>query len=224
VLVPLASVIAGAFLLVGVAAAVMPGPLTNIRSVDNPLGVDLVAGPSHAFFFLAGPFMLVALAVGFVALGLRFRRSRGVERQQLKWLAHAASCAPLATVNSFIPVLGTWSLLAMWAVFYAIAGAIGVAILRYRLYDIDLLINRTLVYAALTAVVVAVYVGVVGYLGALLRTQDNLAVSLVAPVRWRCFFSHSASGCSEASIACCTASATSRTPRLLSWVAGWRPR
>ena len=177
---PLASVIAGAFLLVGVAAAVMPGPLNNIRSVDNPLGVDLVAGPSHAIFFLAGPFMLVALAVGFLALGLRFRRSRGVERQQLKWLAYAASFAPLAAVNSFIPVLGTWSLLAMWAVFYAIAGAIGVAILRYRLYDIDLLIHRTLVYGALTAVVVAVYVGVVGYLGALLRTQDNLAVSLVA--------------------------------------------
>lgn len=86
---------------------------------------------------------------------MRFRRSRGIQRQQLKWLAYAAGFAPLAGVNSFVPLLGSWSLLAMWVVFYAIAVAMGIAILRYRLYDVDLLINRTLVYAALSAAVVA---------------------------------------------------------------------
>src|SRR5205823_10944824 len=58
--------------------------------------------------------------------------------------------------------------------------AIGIAILRYRLWDIDLLINRTLVYSALTASVIGIYVLIVGYLGALFRTGGNLPISLVA--------------------------------------------
>lgn len=69
-----------------------------------------------------------------------------------------------------MPVFGSFSLLVMRLVFSAIAAAIGVAILRYRLYDIDLLINRTLVYGALSAAIVGVYIVVVGYLGALFRT------------------------------------------------------
>ncbi len=168
------------FLLVGLAGALMPGPLNNIPSAANPLGWAAMAGPTSTICDLGGPFMLLTLAAGVVALAGRFRRSRGVERQQLKWLAYAASFAPLAAINSFIRLFGSWSELTMWLVFYAIPLAIGVAILRYQLYDIDLLINRTLVYGVLSAGVIGVYVAVVSYLGALFRTDDSFLISIVA--------------------------------------------
>jgi hypothetical protein len=112
---------------------------------------------------------LVTLALGFAAVGLRFRRSRGIERQQLKWLVYAASFLPLASVNSIVPVLGSWSLLVLWGVVYTVPVAMGIAILRYRLYEIDLIIRRTVVYAAVTAVLALVYWGSVVILQQVLR-------------------------------------------------------
>lgn len=93
---PVVWLIVATFVLICVAAALMPGALNNIRSVENPLGWDTVEAPSHAIFFLAGPLLVVALLVSVVAIALRFRRSRETERQQLKWLAFAASFTPLA--------------------------------------------------------------------------------------------------------------------------------
>ncbi len=135
-----------------------------------------------------GPLLQVASAglavIGMSALGsatsliVRFRRSTGVERQQIKWFAFAGVVALACVAAMFSPLDYYRSVLGLGIL--AIPIAVGVAILRYRLYDIDLIINRTLVYAALTACVIGIYVLVVGYLGAVLQTGGNLVISLVA--------------------------------------------
>jgi hypothetical protein len=85
-----------------------------------------------------------------------------IERQQLKWFTYAGALVPLTPVGSlFLPSLGNTS----FEVVIALPVAVGIAILRYRLYDIDRLINRTLVYGLLTALLAGVYVGVVLVLG-----------------------------------------------------------
>jgi hypothetical protein len=97
---------------------------------------------------------------------LRLRRSRGVERQQLKWLAAAAAVLPLASASGVLGYyLGYKSIAGFLAVFsiFPIFLAAGYAVLRYRLYDIDIIINRALVYGSLTASLALVYfVGVAG--------------------------------------------------------------
>ncbi len=101
-----------------------------------------------------------------VSVVLRFRRSRGGERPQLKWFTYAAALMLAANVVT-LTVLpeGVVSDLLFGLSIAFVPIAAGVAILRYRLYDIDRLINRTLVYAALTAVLGAVYAGAVLVLG-----------------------------------------------------------
>ena len=112
------------------------------------------------------PLALVLLAG--LSLILRFRRSEDVERQQLKWFAYVVG---LAAANIALPLyliadwVGPVTAVLHWLLLMAIAGAIGLAILRYRLYDIDRLISRTLVYGLLTALLGGVYAGVVLVLG-----------------------------------------------------------
>jgi hypothetical protein len=88
--------------------------------------------------------------VAFVSLVIRFRRSRGEERQQLKWFTYAGALLPLAVLGDFVPAPLGNLLFTAPIVFLPVAA--GIAILRYRLYDIDRIINRTLVYGLLTAV------------------------------------------------------------------------
>jgi hypothetical protein len=101
---------------------------------------------------------------------LRFRRARGIERQQLKWFAYAVIVAvavalvPYSLFPAWLRVI--YSVLD-WLTVWGLAAAIAVAILRYRLYDIDLLINRTLVYGLLTTLLAGVYAGMVLVLGQL---------------------------------------------------------
>jgi signal transduction histidine kinase len=161
-----------------VSFAFMPGPLEEHPSVANPLGIE---GAGAALRLLLDVFGLVFLAVllaGVASLVVRFRRSRGAERHQIKWFAYAAVLLPASLLgNTIFPDLA-WLIGGIGVACVPIA--IGVAVLKYRLYDIDFLINRTLVYGALTAIVICVYVLVVGYLGALFRTGDDLLVSLLA--------------------------------------------
>lgn len=126
---------------------------------------------------------LAAILVPVAALIARFRRAQGDERQQVKWVLYAVAVlvAAIVAVNLWPALDPSFVGTVMFLVgSLAIPVAVGVAILRYRLYDIDLVMNRTLVYGALTACVVGIYVLVVGYLGALLRTGGNLPISLVA--------------------------------------------
>ena len=96
--------------------------------------------------------------------------------------------------------------------------------LRHRLFDIDIVINRTLVYGALTASVVGIYVLLVGSLGTLFRSDDNLPSRSWPPAWSPCSSSRCATGCSAASIACSTASATTRTPCCRASASAWRRR
>jgi hypothetical protein len=89
---------------------------------------------------------------------LRFRRANGIERQQIKWLAYAAVFLAIALSASFVSSYEGVAYLVI-AALLCVPLAVGIAILRYRLYDIDVLINRTLVYGALTAALALVYIG-----------------------------------------------------------------
>jgi hypothetical protein len=125
----------------------------------------------------------VLVVAPIAALFLRFWRSTGEERQQIKWVIYAVAVLTVAiTVVSIWPALdgsliGTVLFLAG---FLAIPTAVGIAILRYRLYDIDLIINRTLVYGSLTAMLVALYFGGIvalqRFFVALTGQQSTLAV------------------------------------------------
>jgi hypothetical protein len=103
----------------------------------------------------------LVLVAAIISLVLRFRRSRGVERQQLKWFTYAGALVLLAPLSNSL--VGNVS----YVLVLALPVAVGVAVLRYRLYDIDRLINRTLVYGLLTALLAGVYAVVVLVLGLL---------------------------------------------------------
>ncbi|MGH2735788.1 MAG: sensor histidine kinase [Actinomycetota bacterium] len=146
-----------------------PRPLEGL-DVANPVRIDPLTRLLRAIDEAGGWVMLVVLATCLFAPIARARRARGVERQQLKWLALGASIfavcfgliAPLFDVALGIDV-GTPS----WAIgLVALPTTIGVAILGYRLYELNFIVNRSLVYFVLTACVVAIYVGLVALLGA----------------------------------------------------------
>jgi hypothetical protein len=134
--------------------------------IANPIGV---AGVGSFLESPAVPALIVLLVVlaaaAFGSLVIRFRRSRGEERQQLKWFTFAAALVPLSVVGDALPAPVGDLATALPVVFLPVAA--GLAILRYRLYDIDRLINRTLVYGLLTALLGSVYAGAVLVLGQL---------------------------------------------------------
>jgi hypothetical protein len=133
--------------------------LPNGRTVANPIGVagiDLDRGLLGAV--LSG-LLLVVLATAILSLVVRFRRSRGVERQQLKWITYAGALVLLAPLSNAL--IGNVS----YVLVLALPVAVGVAVLPYRLYEIDRVINRTLVYGLLTALLAGVYAGTVLVLG-----------------------------------------------------------
>jgi hypothetical protein len=106
--------------------------------------------------------LLVVASV--VSLYLRFRRAGGIERQQIKWLAYAAALLGVVAVvgtadELLLGVFGWWIFLVLVVTLFGIPLSIGAAVLRYRLYDIDIVINRTLVYGTLTATLALVYFG-----------------------------------------------------------------
>jgi hypothetical protein len=133
---------------------------------------------------------LLALAMACaVALFVRYRRANETEREQIKWLLYACAMFLVVYVGGFPSALGGTSSLGgyIWGVFFglsviALPTAIGIAILRYRLYDIDVVINRTLVYGSLTAALALTYFGGVATTQAIFRAltgqeqQPQLAI------------------------------------------------
>jgi hypothetical protein len=159
---PLTWLAVGATAALTILSALSPTlPITEGHNIDNPIGVAAAnqTGPLAAIVTSLSLF-LVAAAV--ISLVVRFRRSQGVERQQLKWFTYAGALVLLTPLGSlFFPSLGN----RFFVVVIALPVAVGIAILRYRLYDIDRLINRTLVYGLLTALLAGVYAGAVLILG-----------------------------------------------------------
>ena len=145
-----------------------PGPLAGFGplEVTNPFGLERTGGVFGALGVAGFCLMLGVAVAGLSSLVLRFRVVRGDERQQVKWLAYAAGLVCAAFLAGPVvwsaPSLPDWVWMAMFLLgFSATPAAIGIAILRYRLYDIDLVINRTLVYGSLTALLAGAYFGLV---------------------------------------------------------------
>jgi hypothetical protein len=148
-----------------VLAALQPAlTMTEDREVSNPIGVAAVGNPEQTRVGSALLGLLALLAVvASVSLIIRFLRSRGDERQQLKWFAFAGALLPLTVLGDLLPATAGNVFFALLVSFLPVAA--GIAILRYRLYDIDRLINRTLVYGLLTVLLAGVYAGLVLGLG-----------------------------------------------------------
>ncbi len=161
-----------------------PGPLPNNAGIENPFGMPtwrgtlLTALHPRVVTPLTGMLLMLTAATSLV---LRYRRAQDtVTRQQLKWFAYAAvmvSFAGLVGQSS-----GRIAHLALFVMVTAVPISITVAILRYRLYDIDLLINRTLVYGTLTALTIGLYALVVAATSTLLQNQGNWPGTLLATV------------------------------------------
>ena len=170
---PLAWLAGVVIMLLSLGVGLAPGPLQNLGGTRNPFGLEEQPWVETAGYFVL-PLLPLCMLASVLSLVMRYRRSRGEERQQIKWIAFAASFVGLlyliAMVCAFIIPSGAWfqagsplwlDLLGYAALisFTVVPIAVGFAILRYRLYNIDRIINRTLVYGSLTAVLVALYVG-----------------------------------------------------------------
>jgi signal transduction histidine kinase len=151
-------------------------------------GRSLITGEPGTFPIAAivlaavgGLFVFAAAIASVASLVIRFRRSRGEERQQLKWVVYAGVFAFVAIAVQFLPVnLPSAFELLVGVAFLAVPVAAGIAILKYRLYDVDVVINKTVVYGALAAFVTLVYVGIVVGVGALVGSRGNLLLSILA--------------------------------------------
>src|SRR5215203_1427600 len=151
----------------------------EVGGIYNPLGVE---GLPNAFKLIQ-TLLFTLIFISVASLFVRRLRARGIERQQLKWFTYASTLAISGTILTYTISEATGSVWLGWAGyvlalagFIAIPISMGMAILRYRLYEIDLIINRTLVYGLLTAILALLYFGSVTalqYLFSLLTGQSN---------------------------------------------------
>jgi hypothetical protein len=140
--------------------AIQPGPLQNFSRVDNPLPLVLLP-LAVVRAWQQGALSLLNLAILAAALALvsRVRRAPPVERQQLKWIAVACSIGAAGIITGTL--VPAWAPPLLLGAVMAMHATTGLAILRYRLYDLDVVLNRTVVYGLLTAALVAIYFGCV---------------------------------------------------------------
>ena len=170
---PLAWLCGVVLVLVSLGVGFGPGILENLGGVRNPFGLERYPWVTDAVYVVL-PLFLLCMLGSVLSLVMRYRRSRGEERQQIKWIAFAAAFVGIvyliAMVGSLIYPQETWFAAGspLWLnfleyaallSFIAVPIAVGFAVLRYRLYDIDVIINRTLVYGSLTVTLVALYFG-----------------------------------------------------------------
>jgi MFS family permease len=182
--------------MVMVIIAFMPGKPAEsaVPTMDNPLGSEWAEPVLMGLLFVFLPLIPLSILACAVSLVLKFRRSSGVERLQLKWLASAGVVVAVLYVIAMATTLTTdapfqdpnreWALILQTVSilsFVLLATAIAIAVLRHRLYGIDTVINRTLVYGSLTVALAAIYIGSVLLLQLLLSSftsQSDLAVAV----------------------------------------------
>ena len=168
----------------GLAMAIMIGPAMGFwryrgaRLLGDTTEIESSLGLPGIMFVVGFPLLLVCGAASIVSLIVRFRRSKGDERQQLKWFTYAAAGVAVfaIVVEGFVGELTDLALLRTVFAFILIPAvpiATGVAILKYRLYDIDRIINKTLVFGLLTALLVAGFAGGTLLLQSLLPVPDD---------------------------------------------------
>jgi hypothetical protein len=171
--------------------AFTPGPFVDYPKVTNPLGLAPLEGSPMEGGGVGWLLLPAGVVLSASSMVVRFRRASGVERQQIKWFALAAAIAAVGWVVITLeyvidegtenPLLVAAQLLQLLT-FLGLALAVGIAVLKYRLYDIDFLINRTLVYGVLTVLLAAVYFGGVTATQAIFRAlagqveQPQLAI------------------------------------------------
>jgi hypothetical protein len=178
------------------AGPLSPGPLEEM-GIDNPFGLAGPAGSLAGALTVAGVLLhWWSLPPAAVCVVLRFRSSRGVERQQMRWVAAGAAAAVgglLLGLPSGLGIAPGWISNVIFPALLCPPVAIGVAVLRYRLYDLDRVISRTLTYGLLTVLLGLGYAAAVLGLGRLLPRGSSLvvaaatlaAVAAFAPLRGR---------------------------------------
>jgi hypothetical protein len=193
---PLAWLSGVAILLGSAASGLSPGPIADLGGIRNPYGLEgqpWVADTANAILVV----FLVCILASVLSLILRYRLALGERRQQIKWIAFAASFVGFGFVSAMASGLivlafapeswGSANIPPLWfdllfsVVLLSFGGvpiAVGAAVLRYRLYDIDLLINRALVYGALTVLLTATYFGGVVGLQAVVRSLTGQGSTL----------------------------------------------
>ncbi|MFL5991402.1 MAG: hypothetical protein ACJ73W_05345 [Rubrobacteraceae bacterium] len=197
---PLAWIAGAVIVVLSLVTLLTPGPLEGLGGARNPFGLE-----GHPWVVAAGwvflPLLPLCMLASALSLVLRYRRSRGEVRQQIKWIVFAASLMGLlylavmgaGTLSWIISPeapgdLGTqtlWGAILENVMLLSFAGvpvALGFAVLKYRLYDIDIFINRALVYGLLTATLAGVYLGGVILLQYLFRalTGQESQLAIVA--------------------------------------------
>jgi hypothetical protein len=164
--------------------AFSPGVIDSLGTIRNPLGYEGLPRANEPVQTMVFALLFVVVAP---SLTVRMRRARRIERQQIKWPAYTAVMAATGSVltyNIAEPIGAPWlewiSFVIVMVALVCFPISVGIAIVRYRLYDIDLIINRTLVYGSLTTTLVALYFGVIvvlqGIFVALTGQQSTLAV------------------------------------------------
>jgi hypothetical protein len=146
------------------------GGLEYFPTIPNPVGIPAL---TEAVFASLSMVTFIVILLATISLPMRFRRTRGDERQQLKWVAYAAVLLGVSGLIAPRWIPPALSVIVTTVAFTGFAAAIAVAILKYRLYDVDRLINRTLVYGLLTVLLGGIYAGLVLTLGQLFGGLGN---------------------------------------------------
>jgi hypothetical protein len=164
-----------------VAAAFLPGPIPWLPDIDNPFGIEGLQDIKNLVDASLEVLSYGILLAGVVSLYSRFRRAGQVERQQIKWLAYAGAVLLTGTILLNVgPDSLDWLWIrqvgfALWVIgFVGVPIAIGIAIFKYRLFEIDIIINRTLVYGALTVVIAGIFQSIDATLHYLLVTLAHI--------------------------------------------------